>query len=202
MIVGKRAGKGISGSRARSKLFHSYEPAMVLVELTKLLFVAFAYVGGCFFSALGSSGRRRAEIQAKWLRDCFVRLGPVYVKIGQIIATRSDLIPQEWGNSLKTLQDAAPYMSKTQTLKLVERELARPIDEVFADFDLQPVASASIAQVHRATLLDGRKVAVKLVKRNVRQRLYWNLRLISLIVNSVHSLVRRVHRLQLPKRLD
>ena len=175
---------------------------MIIFHLTKLPLITLAYLIGYLVAAMGKTGSRRAEIQAKWLRDYLVRMGPVYIKIGQVIATRSDLIPAEWVVTLKTLQDAAPHMNAKQTIALVEQELARPADRVFKDFGIQPIASASIAQVHAATLLDGRKVAVKLVKKNIPQQIHWNLRILSFLAELAHLLVPPVRRLDLPKRFD
>ena len=175
---------------------------MIIFHLTKLPLITLAYLIGYLVAAMGKTGSRRAEIQAKWLRDYLVRMGPVYIKIGQVIATRSDLIPAEWVVTLKTLQDAAPHMNAKQTIALVEQELARPADRVFKDFGIQPIASASIAQVHAATLLDGRKVVVKLVKKNIPQQIHWNLRILSFLAELAHLLVPPVRRLDLPKRFD
>jgi glutamate-1-semialdehyde 2,1-aminomutase len=173
---------------------------MTIFHFARLLVITLVHMGGYLIAAAGK--QRRAEVQAKWLRNYLVRMGPVYIKIGQVMATRSDLIPPEWVHSLKTLQDAAPHMKERQTIRRVEQELAQPIDRVFREFSLRPIASASIAQVHTATLLDGRKVAVKLVKKNIPQQIYWNLRVISGLVRLTHALVPSARRLELPKRFD
>jgi len=159
------------------------------------------YLGGYLITAR-ISGRTRAEEQARWLRSYLVRMGPVYIKIGQVAATRSDLIPKEWVNTLRTLQDAAPHMKERQTIRLLERELGGPINKVFKEFCLRPIASASIAQVHAATLLDGRKVAVKLVKDYVPRQMHWNLRIVSILIKLVHLLAPSARRLDSPKRFE
>ena len=173
---------------------------MIIFQITTLLFITLVHLGGYLIAAARSSRGNRVVVQAEWLRRYLVRSGPVYIKIGQIIATRSDLIPEEWVRTLATLQDSAPHMNEAQTIKRIEQELGRPIDQVFKEFSVQPIASASIAQVHKATLLNGGKVAVKLVKKNIPQQIYWNLRIISCFVRLAHSLAPSARRLNLPKR--
>lgn len=175
---------------------------MIIFHFSKLLFITLLYLGGYLIAAARSGRQGRAAVQAKWLRSYLVRSGPVYIKMGQVIATRSDLIPEEWVRTLATLQDDAPCMNEAQTIKSVEKELGRPIDQVFQEFCLKPIASASIAQVHKAVLLDGRRVAVKLVKKNIPEQIYWNLRIISSLVRVANTLVPAARRLDLPKRFE
>lgn len=98
------------------------------------------------------------------IRLVLEELGPAFVKLGQIASTRADLLPPEWVNEFKKLQDMVPPFPFEDVRKTVESSLGAPIEAKFKSFDETPVASASIAQVHYATLLDGRDVAVK-VKR-------------------------------------
>jgi glutamate-1-semialdehyde 2,1-aminomutase len=173
---------------------------MIIFHFGKLLLISLTHLGA--YLMLAAVGRGRADAQARWLRAYLVRMGPIYIKLGQVIATRSDLIPKEWVATLRTLQDDAPHMSEALTMRMVERELGRPVGEVFKEFCARPIASASIAQVHQATLFDGRKVAVKLVKKNVPRQIQWNLRIISLLVGLAHALSRAARRLELPKRFE
>ncbi|WP_330241736.1 aminotransferase class III-fold pyridoxal phosphate-dependent enzyme [Streptomyces sp. NBC_00525] len=115
--------------------------------------------------------------EAERLLDCLVEAGPIYMKMGQLLATRSDLVPSEWADKLRTLQDDAPHMDAATTRAVVTRELRAPMNSVFREFDLQPVASGSVAQVHRARLLSGQQVAVKLVKEGVPEHIEQNLRM-------------------------
>lgn len=109
-------------------------------------------------------GRRLEAPRGVRLRLALERLGPIFVKFGQVLSTRRDLLPPDVANELALLQDRVPPFPGAQAIAIVERAFARRIDEVFERFDAEPVASASIAQVHFATLKDGREVAVKVLR--------------------------------------
>ena len=98
------------------------------------------------------------------LRMALERLGPIVVKFGQVLSTRRDLLPLDVADELAHLQDRVPPFPGDQALAMVEKAFGRRIDEVFDLFDRVPVASASIAQVHFATLKSGREVAVKVLR--------------------------------------
>jgi len=98
------------------------------------------------------------------LRLALESLGPVFVKFGQVLSTRRDLIPPDVADELALLQDhVAPFPSE-QAAQIIEQALGSPPSVLFANFEVDPVASASIAQVHFATLHDGREVAVKVLR--------------------------------------
>jgi ubiquinone biosynthesis protein len=109
-------------------------------------------------------GRRYDVPRGARLRRAFEKLGPIFVKFGQVLSTRRDLLPRDIADELAKLQDDVPPFPGPLALALVERAFGRPIGDLFASFDEQPVASASIAQVHFATLKDGRAVAVKVLR--------------------------------------
>jgi len=113
------------------------------------------------------AGRPRGER----LRLALTEMGPVYVKFGQIISTRRDLIPTDIADELALLQDRVPPFPGEQAQAIIERALEQPVDKLFTDFDSRPLASASIAQVHAATLPDGQQVVVKVVRPGVRRQL-------------------------------
>ena len=109
-------------------------------------------------------GRRLDKPRGERLRLGLERLGPIFVKFGQVMSTRRDLLPADFADELAKLQDRVPPFPAAQARALVEKAFGRPIDAVFASFEAEPVASASIAQVHFGTLKDGREVAVKVLR--------------------------------------
>jgi ubiquinone biosynthesis protein len=109
-------------------------------------------------------GRRLGAPRGERLRLALESLGPIFVKFGQVLSTRRDLIPTDLADELARLQDRVPPFPAEQARALIEKAFGRPIEAVFASFQAEPVASASIAQVHFATLQDGREVAVKVLR--------------------------------------
>jgi|TARA_R110002124_G_scaffold68785_3_gene185755 ubiquinone biosynthesis protein len=103
------------------------------------------------------------------LRLAFEELGPVFVKFGQILSTRRDLLPDDMALSLKNLQDRVPPFPGDVAQGIIEKSLGAPVSELFAEFSREPMASASVAQVHAATLLDGREVVVKVIRPDIER---------------------------------
>jgi len=109
------------------------------------------------------SGKPRGER----LRLALTEMGPIYVKFGQIISTRRDLVAPDIADELALLQDQVPPFPGSQAQSIIEQALKKPVTELFGSFDLVPLASASIAQVHAATLPDGKEVVVKVVRPGI-----------------------------------
>ena len=110
---------------------------------------------------------RKRDARPVRIRRALEDLGPIFVKFGQILSTRRDLLSEELANELGGLQDRVPPFSGAQARRIIERALGRDVDSLFARFDEAPLASASIAQVHSARLADGREVVVKVVRPGV-----------------------------------
>jgi ubiquinone biosynthesis protein len=111
--------------------------------------------------------RRTHEPRGQRLREALETLGPIYVKFGQVLSTRRDLLPLDVADELARLQDRVPPFASRLAVAEIERSLGKRIGEVFASFEEEPVASASIAQVHLARLHDGTEVAVKVLRPGV-----------------------------------
>jgi ubiquinone biosynthesis protein len=133
-------------------------------------------------------GRRFDLPRGVRLRMALEQLGPIFVKFGQVLSTRRDLLPLDVADELAKLQDRVPPFPAAQAAALVEKAFGRRLDELFASFEAEPVASASIAQVHFATLKDGREVAVKVLRPGVLAAIDDDLTLL-------HTLARWVDRL-------
>ncbi|HUN67331.1 MAG TPA: ubiquinone biosynthesis regulatory protein kinase UbiB [Burkholderiales bacterium] len=109
------------------------------------------------------------DTRAVRLREALEALGPIFVKFGQVLSTRRDLLPADIADELAKLQDQVPPFAPALAVAEVERSLGRPIGEAFRSFEQQPVASASVAQVHFATMPDGAEVAVKVLRPGVER---------------------------------
>ena len=113
--------------------------------------------------------RRGSADSAERLVTALTRLGPSYIKLGQFMATRPDVVGVRVARDLERLQDRIPPFAQSDAIHAIEAAFGKPLDQVFAEFS-QPIAAASIAQVHRATTLQGETVAVKVLRPNVRYR--------------------------------
>jgi ubiquinone biosynthesis protein len=116
----------------------------------------------------------RAEMRAtsaRRFRDTLADLGPTFIKLGQILSSRPDILPPDFISELSHLQDRAPPISIESVLRLIAQGLGRPAGELFAQIDPEPLASASIAQVHRARLPDGESVVVKVQRPGIEEQI-------------------------------
>ena len=105
------------------------------------------------------------------IRLALEELGPIFVKFGQALSTRRDLLPPDIANELAKLQDAVPPFPAEQVIEILESSYGSPVDDVFGHLDRKPLAAASIAQVHKAELPDGTEVVVKVLRPGVQERI-------------------------------
>ncbi|PHP19422.1 ubiquinone biosynthesis protein [Sphingobium sp. IP1] len=129
-------------------------------------------------------------------RQAMEALGPTYVKLGQILATRQDLLPEAWIAEFGKLHSDAPTLPFDQLRPRLEAVLGEPVETAFARFDTAPLAAASMAQVHRATLSDGQEVVVKIRRPGIRKAMEADLRLITHLAGIVEASSREARRFQ------
>ncbi|MDJ0540965.1 MAG: AarF/ABC1/UbiB kinase family protein [Microcystis sp. M53603_WE2] len=115
----------------------------------------------------GANRGKKRQRRAKWLVDRLMNLGPTFIKIGQSLSTRADLIPLEYIEQLTQLQDRVPEFNSQEAIRVIETELGQPLDNLFASFSVSPLACASLGQVHRARLLSGEEVVIKVQRPNL-----------------------------------
>ncbi len=154
---------------------------MRFFRLLYILFIAFRYGLDEFFLAharlkwlrvcvqIAFFWRPLSEPRAVRLRLALERLGPIFVKFGQVISTRRDLLPPDLADELAKLQDRVPPFSADLVIATLNRAYGQRYDDIFPVFDLVPIASASVAQVHFACLQDGTEVAVKVLRPDIRR---------------------------------
>lgn len=155
-----------------------------LKRYRQIMVVLFRYGFGNFLEALkidqyiemglqAISRKRRERLERltkmERVRMVFEELGPTFVKLGQIISTRPDIVPIDLVEELAKLQDMVPPFSFDEAKTIIESELGAPLEQFFDSFDEIPIASASIGQVHKAVLKDGEKVAVKVQRPNIKK---------------------------------
>lgn len=111
----------------------------------------------------------RRKVQAVWIRNTLLDLGPTFIKVGQLFSTRADIFPSEYVEELAKLQDKVPAFSYEQVEKTIEQELGKKIPELFLNFEPVPLAAASLGQVHKARLHTGEEVVVKVQRPGLKK---------------------------------
>lgn len=154
-------------------------------ELVSQLHIFRLYILGKRFFTPKAEDVRAHRSTPERLRLALEELGPTFVKLGQLMSTRADWFPDEWSTEFKKLQDKVPPFPFEQVRELIEKELGKPLTEVYASFDITPVASASIAQVHFATMKDGRELAVKVRRPEIEKILDSDISIMYVIANLI-----------------
>jgi len=179
------------------------------LRLVQIFVVAFRYGLEEFPLAAAPSGRLATFVQRLLffrplkeergvrLRRALETLGPIFVKFGQVLSTRRDLLPADIADELAKLQDRVPPFDSQVAVAEIERAFGKPIDQVFERFDPVPIASASIAQVHLATLPGGIEAAVKVLRPNMRPVIARDLALMDAAARLVERLWAQGKRLRL-----
>ncbi len=152
---------------------------MRILRLAKIILVSLQFgLDQIVLSGTGSRGMLRlsrsllfwrdlSAPRADRLRMALESLGPIFVKFGQMLSTRRDLLPVDIADELAKLQDRVPPFPSVLARAELEKVYGKPVEQVFASFDAEPVASASVAQVHFAVLPDGREVAIKILRPGI-----------------------------------
>ena len=144
----------------------------------------------------------RVDAKAKHRRkgqnlcQAFQDLGPIFIKFGQVLSVRSDIIGENLAADLRLLQDSLPPFDSDVAVRTIQSRLDKKLDELFLEFDKTPTAAASIAQVHKATTLQGNKVAVKILRPNIEKTFARDVKLFKLIAKLLHIFAPTFRRLR------
>ncbi len=141
---------------------------------------------------LAASPEQQRESTARRFRELLVDLGPTFIKLGQVLSTRADLVPRAIVAELSSLQDSVAPMTEAEVRAEIEAGLGRPVAELFAELTPEPLASASIAQVHRARTKDGQEVVVKIQRPNLRAKIGTDLDLLYYLARLLEAVVEEV----------
>ena len=144
--------------------------------------------------------KRRVDNIPLKIKMMLEELGPIFVKLGQVISTRKDLLGDDIANELSKLQDSVKPFPKEISMRIIEEELGSKINEVFNSFTPEPLASASIAQVHEAQLKNGKDVIIKVVRPNIKNEIEKDLLLmkrIAVFLTSLSDDFKRMHLIEL-----
>ena len=160
--------------------------------LDELVLTSFQHPWLRLTARVASMGRDLSAPRGQRLREALQKLGPIFVKFGQVLSTRRDLLPLDVADELALLQDQVPPFPGDVAVATIERAFRKPLDEIFTSFDRTPVASASIAQVHFATVRDKngreREVAVKVLRPGMLKVIDQDLALIRMMAGWVERL--------------
>jgi len=121
------------------------------------------------------------------LRQACEDLGPIFIKFGQLLSTRPDIVPSDIASELTQLQDNVPAFSNKEFVDIVERELGQSVSELFASFEENPLASASVAQVHAAIMHNGDEVVVKVIRPGIEKTIYKDLSLMHWLARAIEA---------------
>jgi predicted unusual protein kinase regulating ubiquinone biosynthesis (AarF/ABC1/UbiB family) len=183
----------------------SVEPARIgfkgYLRMARIFFSFFLYGVRVFLNTRDWIGRKREttpeqrHLEGAMLREKFLKLGPTFIKIGQTLATRADLLPVEYIQEISKLQDEVPPFPTEQARAIIEAELSGKIEDIFESFEDVPVAAASLGQVHRARLRTGQAVAVKVQRPDLAEHIEFDIRVlrrIALFLERYPNLIRGV----------
>ncbi len=171
-------------------------PFWIAVEGTRIVFHTAWHAGA--FALLSAMGKMEAVKRAALLRSYLIKMGPLYMKAGQVAGTQSGFFSREVTESFRVFFSDLPRDKASTLKKTLDKAYGKEFREIFAEFRWEPIAVGSVAQVHQATLTGGKAVAVKIVKHGVRERLWASAFILKGVLRLGHTLLPGFRRYDLP----
>jgi predicted unusual protein kinase regulating ubiquinone biosynthesis (AarF/ABC1/UbiB family) len=171
-----------------AELYFAERPATVVQRAAFISLSAAGWGLGVVIDVLTGSYKQNERRRADELTDLLTRLGPTFIKIGQSLSIRSDLLTPEYLRSLTSLQDKVPSFPTDIARQMISDELGKPCDSIFTTGIDKPVAAASLGQVYKATLKDGRQVAVKVQRPQILEQIALDMHLIRITAPVIKAL--------------
>lgn len=176
---------------AIARVLAKYDALFFAKEISALSSIVTFVESTVWKDARGSRGERLAK--------AFAELGPTFIKLGQFLAVRPDIVGDDVAEGLAKLQDKLPPFDGDIAIRIIENEFGRKIDEIFSDFSKEPVAAASIAQVHFAITKEKKKVAVKVLRPGIENAFAKDIELFNWLAKKINKKLPNVKRLRLPE---
>lgn len=152
--------------------------------------------------ALSAQNSATSDTRGKRLRLALQELGPVPIKFGQLLSTRRDLLSQDIADELSLLQDKVAPFDSDKAAASIEHELGKSVDQLFSKFEYEPLAAASVAQVHSVILADGESAVVKVLRPGIEKQIAADIRLLKRLAKVIHSISDDLKRLRLPEVVE
>ena len=175
--------------------YHYYSP---LQRQWDIVFTTIQFSGLILFDFLRKKNTAsQHHKRARWLVIQLIKLGPTFIKIGQALSTRPDLIPLEYVEEFSQLQDRVPPFLSEEAITVIEMELGDKLENIFTDFDRIPIAAASLGQVHRAILLTGEEVVIKVQRRGLEKLFNLDFKVLKSLINFLDRFISSIKKYEL-----
>ncbi|MBE9008525.1 AarF/ABC1/UbiB kinase family protein [Fortiea sp. LEGE XX443] len=192
LLVQKTESDALSYNPAEILAHYQSRPLQVLQRIATVLRPTIAFAFGLWWDSKRGIALKKDRRRAVQLRELLTKLGPAYIKIGQALSTRPDLVPPVYLEELTKLQDQLPPFPNEIAYQFIKEELGAPPEEIYAELSAQPIAAASLGQVYKGKLKTGEEVAVKVQRPDLRERITIDLYILRRLAAWVQSKVKRV----------
>jgi len=166
---------------------YRYRPFAVLARLIGIIFPFGSFALGVWWDSLRGNSIPRQKKRAHQLIKILTKLGPAYIKIGQALSTRPDVVPPAYLTELTTLQDKIPSFANEVAFHFIEEELGSRPEEIYAEISPQPIAAASLGQVYRGRLKTGEEVAIKVQRPGLNRRISLDIYIMRMLVGFIQD---------------